>query len=97
LRLIGQSGAGDSIKQRVLLEYPESLARAMMIRTQDWKLIYRLDGDRELYDLRSDGNELRNLYGDPDCAWIRGDLLERMLKFSIRTQRDLPELASVWA
>ena len=57
------------MKQRVLLEYPESLARAMMVRTSGWKLIYRLDGDRELYDLAADPHELKNLYADPACAW----------------------------
>lgn len=97
LPLIGKSGSGDSIKQRVLHQFPEALARGMMVRTKDWKLIYRVTGDCELYDLVNDPHELRNRYGDPECAAMQHQLIERLLRFSIDTQRDLPELASVWA
>ena len=55
-------------------------ARSMMIRTADHKLWYNCDdGDGEMYNLRSDADELTNLYDDPSERELRGDLFQRML------------------
>ena len=38
-------------KQRTLIEHPDAVLRAHMVRTATHKLIHRLSGDHELYDL----------------------------------------------
>jgi arylsulfatase A-like enzyme len=67
-------------------EYPavHSVARHEGVRTARYKLIhfYRL-GDWELYDLRKDPDELRNVYDDPAYASVVAELkteLERLRK-----------------
>jgi len=74
-------------------------APAYMWRTDDWKLIKYLPGDAveaqarvgeamgELYDLRADPLEYRNLYEDPDYHSVRERLTGELLM----------HLASVWA
>jgi len=53
--------------------------RTRAIRTQDWKLVKRLpDGPNELYDLRKDAGEYRNLIDLPDVAAIQRQLSEQL-------------------
>ena len=40
------------------------------VRTRDWRLIVYEDGAMELYDHRTDPDELTNLANDPDCKGI---------------------------
>ncbi len=40
------------------------------IRTEDWRYIRYADGSEELYDMRRDPNEWKNLAGDPNYADI---------------------------
>jgi arylsulfatase A-like enzyme len=47
-------------KQQTYQRYPESMARTKMVRSEDWKLIIRLAGENELYDLRRDPDEMDN-------------------------------------
>ena len=51
-----------------------------MIRTPDWKLIrnYVADTPDELYDLKNDPGETRNLYDDPGHEKTRRQLQERL-------------------
>jgi len=66
-----KSNAGDAA---VYAEY----GRARMIRTRDWKLIHRADGGPdELYDLRKDPDEAKNLADVPEY---------RRQKIALRTQ-----------
>jgi arylsulfatase A-like enzyme len=54
--------------------------RRVMVRTNEWKLIYwidRDDPDGALYDLRNDPNERRNLIGDPRHAAVAKRLMDR--------------------
>jgi arylsulfatase A-like enzyme len=50
------------------------------IRTERYKLIdyYNENGYRELFDLQSDPNELRNVYGDPKYANVQKDLGQQL-------------------
>ena len=46
------------------------MARAAMVRTHEWKLIYRIAGESELYNLARDPDELTNSQpglGDIEC------------------------------
>ncbi len=66
-------------------EHPESVCRAVMIRTTAHKLVRRTSGCHELYDLAADPRELRSVYDDPAYASIRAELEQRMLDWLIHT------------
>ncbi len=50
-----------------------------MMRTAAHKLIYRPMGVSELYDMKADGRELNNVYGQAEYADIQRDLERRLL------------------
>jgi choline-sulfatase len=76
---------------------PESMARCSMVRTETHKLVARETGEHELYDLRADPFELDNRYGDQSLGGIRTDLMDRLLRWHLRTVNDLPYLPKVGA
>ena len=52
------------------------------VRTDDWKYVERLkDGPRELYDLRKDPGELKNLIDQAAVESVQNDLRDRLHKF----------------
>lgn len=61
-----------------------------MLRKSDWKLIYDMQGRAEMYDLKNDPAELKNLYGSPDHQNKQMELLQDMLAWELRTQDPLP-------
>ena len=61
-----------------------------MVRMGDWKLLFDMLGKGELYDLRSDPYELKNLFDDPASATERNALMAELLTWTIRTEDDLP-------
>ncbi|MFC0672956.1 sulfatase-like hydrolase/transferase [Brachybacterium hainanense] len=58
--------AGDEDAEPVVIH--DEYGAHRMLRTEDWKLVVRRDGPTELYDLRADPEEERNLAADPDRA-----------------------------
>ena len=84
-------------KQKVLVEHPETLARAKMVRTDRHKYVHRVEGDCELYDLEDDPDELNNLAGDSAHAGVVAQMKERLLRFMLETETDRPEIAKLWA
>lgn len=61
-----------------------------MIRKDDWKLIMDNFGNGELYNLKKDPAELRNLYGEKKYATIQTELLSQLLVWELRLQDPLP-------
>jgi len=61
-----------------------------MVRMGRWKLEYDMMGRGRLYDVESDPTELVDLYRDPELAEAKTQLLEELLKWTIRTEDDLP-------
>ena len=65
-----------------------------MLRKQDargdWKLLFDMQGNGQLYDLSRDRRELDNLYGRPEYAAVQGDLLAELLAWTLRAQDPLP-------
>lgn len=71
-----EEGVGEILK---------ALQETKAIRTQRWKYIHyvELDGMDELYDLKSDPYEMKNLINSRDAAGTLADLkrdLEQFLK-----------------
>lgn len=88
---------GYAVKQQVLIDAPVTMLRAKMVRSKTHKLVYRLSGDHELYDLTADPDELVNRYGDPALASVQAELHERLLRTLIETESNLPEVAALYA
>jgi arylsulfatase A-like enzyme len=61
-----------------------------MVRKGDWKLHYDMMGAGELYNVAVDPYELRNLFGHADAARHQHELMAELLRWTIRTQDDLP-------
>jgi arylsulfatase A-like enzyme len=59
------------------------LAYMRMIRTPEWKLVrhHFADGLDELYDLKNDPDERRNLYGDKKYRYVREELQRRLTEW----------------
>ncbi len=72
-------------KVRLENERPDLITRTTAMRTQDFKLVLRPDGDPEFYDLRRDPRELNNLYGAAEYRDRRQEMKLRMLDWYART------------
>lgn len=68
-------------------------AHMRMIRTKRWKLIlhYEADGENELYNLESDPDEKKNLYGDKSVAEIQKQLKKRLTRWQHKVDDPLIE------
>lgn len=78
---------------------PETISRVAMVRTHDYKLISRPQGQSELYIYKDDPQELHNRFGDRSVADIQCELQQNLLHWYINTtgiapfdkdQRDFP-------
>jgi choline-sulfatase len=84
-------------KQRTYQTHPESMARTKMVRTKQHKLVVRLAGGNELYDLQRDPWELDNRWGDPALREVTLALQQMMIEWCLRTDTDRPHQALVGA
>jgi choline-sulfatase len=84
-------------KQLTYGECPDTMARAKMIRTKDWKLVVREVGGNELYHMSEDPWELRNLYGQAGTEAITLELQTALLEWCLRTDTDRPFVQEVGA
>jgi arylsulfatase len=82
----------ESGRQEVHSEFPTT----KMIRTADWKLVHYVKQPYgELYNLREDPHELNNLYDDPGCTAIKGEMTSRLADWLVESQDPaLPPLAA---
>lgn len=69
---------------------PELISRTAMIRTPEFKLALRPEGESELYDLRADPLELYNVFEDSAYASQRESLLLRLLYWYVHTSDVVP-------
>ena len=66
-------------------KYPQTISRAAMVRTHDYKLISRPQGQSELYIYAEDPHELNNRYGDKAVADIQHMMQQRLLHWYVNT------------
>jgi choline-sulfatase len=71
-------------------ERPQTVSRCAMIRTAEHKLVWRPDGQGELYDMKRDPQELHNVFGDKSYAGAQSVLQARMLDWYVRTSDVAP-------
>ncbi|MEO7144767.1 MAG: sulfatase-like hydrolase/transferase [Bryobacteraceae bacterium] len=78
---------------KVMLQnrHPETVTRATMIHTGEYKLVLRPDGQGEFYDLKRDPRELHNVYGDRSYARPQESLHTQILDWYIRTADVAPK------
>ncbi len=95
----GGAGVADPAngKQETYRRYPDAMARTKMARSETHKLVVRLAGGNELYDLRDDPHELNNRWDDPALASVKQDLQLRLIEWCLRTDTDQPPQAEFGA
>ncbi|MYG53929.1 MAG: sulfatase-like hydrolase/transferase, partial [Rhodospirillaceae bacterium] len=93
--LITAARSGTPVRDAILIEEEDlpvnsNVERYMRLRTLvtgRWRLTF-WDGEPlgELFDREEDPLELRNLWNDPAASGVKADLMERMLRESLRHQ-----------
>ena len=58
------------------------------VKTKDYKYVFNGFDEDELYDLRNDPHEMRNLAGDPRYAPVIRDMCRRMWRFAYEQSDD---------
>jgi len=61
-----------------------------MVRMGKWKLAFDMMGSGQLYDVEQDPGELADLFDRPELRDVRLAMAEELLRWSIRTEDDLP-------
>lgn len=107
-RMLGKEGKGTRTrfgvefrpgagKQATYQQFPDTMARAKMVRTKKWKLVVRLRGGNELYDMENDRWEMVNLYGKDGYARVIQELQQKLLEWCLQTDTDRPYQENVGA
>jgi arylsulfatase A-like enzyme len=86
----GVTGTGAALPGFDELNSVTQAGNMKMVRAGDWKLVFDMMGNGELYNVARDPYELRNLYHDASAAEMRNRLTAELLRWTIRTQDDLP-------
>ncbi len=68
-----------------------------MIRTDKYKLVYRTNGEKEFYNLLDDPGELHDVSNDPIYKEIIIELTERLLRWCIDSETNLPLIDTMYA
>jgi arylsulfatase A-like enzyme len=71
-------------------EHRDLHGKAVMLRTAQWKYVRRLYDTDELYDMRSDPDETRNLIDDLAHAEVVREMREKMLTWFLDTGDAVP-------
>lgn len=81
-------------KQEIYARYPDSMAKARMVRTETHKLVFRETGDHELYNLQTDPWELDNRWDEYGCRAKREELQLLLLEHLTTTGGDYPPITT---
>ncbi|MFS0726656.1 sulfatase-like hydrolase/transferase [Paenibacillus sp. 1P07SE] len=84
-------------KQELIVKHPWTICRSKMIRTKRWKLVYRVNGVTELYDLANDPMEGTDVSERPEYQAVRHQLMEQLLQWAIRTETDYPRIEQFYS
>jgi len=78
-------------KEALEIEQPETITRSAMVRTAEYKLIARPQGQSELYLYASDPQELHNRYGESSVAGIQAAMQEKLMNWYLNTTGIAPK------
>lgn len=78
-------------KEALEIEHPETITRAAMVRTPEYKLIARPQGQSELYLYASDPQELHNRFGESSVAQIQTKMQEKLMNWYLNTTGIAPK------
>ncbi|WP_121353544.1 sulfatase family protein [Flavisolibacter nicotianae] len=86
---------GDGMLTKGKIEFDElntwtQSGTMRMLRKDDWKLVYDMQGKGELYNLAKDPAEINNLFGNKNYTAKQLELLQDMMAWELRTQDPLP-------
>jgi choline-sulfatase len=88
---------GYTWKQKIACQFPETMRRSKMVRNKEWKLIYRIDGSRELYNVREDPGEFRDVSQIRENKKVVCTLTNELLNWTIRSETDYPSIEQLKA
>jgi arylsulfatase A-like enzyme len=71
--------------ERLEIESPELVSRAASIKTNEYKLVSRPQGQSELYIYGDDPRELHNRFGERSVASIQAEAQQRLLHWYVNT------------
>jgi choline-sulfatase len=77
-------------KQEVYLRFPDTMARGVMARSANAKVVLREDGDNEFYDLIEDPWELNNRWGDEEVQGACSQLVLALAEWQLKTGYEGP-------
>lgn len=82
----GESAGRDAVYAELARDHIQTGAEyIVMRRDRDWKLVYYMgERDGELYDLRADPGEVRNLWDAAEHRPLRESLAKELLEWSMR-------------
>lgn len=69
---------------------PDAHAKGFMLRTKDWKLVSRVNGRDELYDLHDDPQEKHNIFGKAGTDEVVSQLKGKQLLWLMQTADAVP-------
>ena len=72
-------------KEDLQVKHPETISRVAMVRTHEYKLVSRPQGQSELYVYKNDPQELHNRFGDRNVADIQCGLQQQLLHWYVNT------------
>jgi len=77
-------------KVSVQFNEPAAHGKALMVRTPEFKYVFRLEEPDELYNMNDDPWECRNLIGESQLREVVHTLRERALRFMVETADVVP-------
>lgn len=83
-------GSGDFIPTYDELNTVTQCGTMKMVRSGDWKIVFDMMGTGQIYNVARDPYELHNLWDAPEAAAVKPGLMTELLRWTIRTQDDLP-------
>jgi choline-sulfatase len=78
-------------KSNLQVSDPQTISRSSMVRTRDYKLVSRPQGQSELYIYKDDPFELSNRFGDPAVASVQVEMQQRLLHWYVNTTGIAPK------
>ncbi len=61
-----------------------------MLRKGEWKLVYDMDGNGQLYNVKKDPSGLNNLFKNKAYNSVKNEMVENLLRWEVSTQDPIP-------